>query len=246
MPNTKTLGKTEKVIKICPDGHLRVTLDGHTGTFNPLSFMRVTSNSESGNISSTASKAGRENLSGGSLFPFKRAAREMEKLMKDTAKGEARVSALREYLRKYSGNVDARPSSLNGEKETALRVGAHQGHRELCVILLDGGASLRVVDEDSEPPPFHYAAFGNEPEVMEFLLSLGAPNDAVNNGRCSALHVAANIQHSGCVRVLLCHGCDVNLQDSYGATALHDVIGNDTLDIIGNDGSEWTMRSVMF
>lgn len=67
---------------------------------------------------------------------------------------------------------------------------------------------------------------------MELLLSRGAAINAVNNGKCSALHVAVNKQHAQCVKVLLRHHCDVNLQDSYGDTALHDAIGKDALDII--------------
>lgn len=72
----------------------------------------------------------------------------------------------------------------------------------------------------------------NQPEVMELLLSRGATINAVNNGRCSALHVAVNKQHAQCVKMLLRYHCDVNLQDSYGDTALHDAIGKDALDII--------------
>lgn len=76
--------------------------------------------------------------------------------------------------------------------------------------------------------PFH----SNQPEIMELLLSRGAAINAVNNGKCSALHVAVNKQHVQCVRILLRYNCDVNLQDSYGDTALHDAIGKDALDII--------------
>lgn len=74
--------------------------------------------------------------------------------------------------------------------------------------------------------------FSNQPEVMELLLSRGAAIDSVNNGKCSALHVAVNKQHSECVRTLLRHGCNVNLQDSYGDTTLHDAIGKDAVDIV--------------
>lgn len=70
----------------------------------------------------------------------------------------------------------------------------------------------------------------DQPEIMELLLGRGALINAVNNGKCSALHVAVNKQ-AQCVHTLLRHGCDVNLQDSYGDTALHDAIGKDVLDI---------------
>ena len=67
---------------------------------------------------------------------------------------------------------------------------------------------------------------------MELLLARRAPINAVNNGKCSALHVAVNKQQPQCVNTLLRKDCDVNLQDSYGDTALHDAIGKDALDII--------------
>lgn len=40
---SQALGKTGKVIKIYPDGDLRVALDGPTWTFNPLSVVPVSS-----------------------------------------------------------------------------------------------------------------------------------------------------------------------------------------------------------
>ena len=44
------------------------------------------------------------------------------------------------------------------------------------------------------------------------LLSKGAKINALNNGGCSTLHVAVNKQHSRCVRVLLRHKAQVNIQ----------------------------------
>jgi len=35
-----------------------------------------------------------------------------------------------------------------------------------------------------------FAAFGNQPIVMELLLKAGALVNAINRGQCSALHVA--------------------------------------------------------
>lgn len=67
---------------------------------------------------------------------------------------------------------------------------------------------------------------------MELLLAHGAEIDALNNGKCSALHVSVNKSFSDCVKVLLRHNCNVNLQDSYGDTALHDAICKDSPDIL--------------
>ncbi|CAB0029316.1 unnamed protein product [Trichogramma brassicae] len=154
---------------------------------------------------------------------------EVEKLLRDAVRGKAAIPAIKEFLRKHPGKVDARAGPSGGRK-TCLQVAAHQGQRELCHLLLEAGASLTVTDDDGDTP-LHYAAFGNQAEIMELLLSRGAVIDAVNNGLCSALHVAVNKQHPECVRTLLRHGCNVNLQDSYGDTGLHDSIGKESTEI---------------
>ncbi len=58
------------------------------------------------------------------------------------------------------------------------------------------------------------ACFGsrNQPDVCEFLLSQGAGINAVNKGGCSTLHVAVNKQQVKCMKTLLQHKCDVNIQ----------------------------------
>lgn len=84
---------------------------------------------------------------------------EVEKLLRDAARGEAGVHAVREFLKKYPGRVDARAGGPGGEKKTCLQVAAHQGQHDLCILLLDAGASLRAIDEDGDTP-LHYAAFG--------------------------------------------------------------------------------------
>lgn len=217
------LGKTGKVIKIYSDGDLRVALDGHTWTFNPLSVTLVPPGTETAALQEEANRNREWTAEGVDT--------EVEKLLRDAARGEAGVTAVQEFLKKYPGRVDARAGGPGGGKKTCLQVAAHQGQRNLCTLLLDAGASLRAVDEDGDTP-LHYAAFGNQPDITELLLSRGAAINAVNNGKCSALHVAVNKQHAQCVKVLLRHHCDVNLQDSYGDTALHDAIGKDALDII--------------
>ncbi|OAD58844.1 E3 ubiquitin-protein ligase MIB2 [Eufriesea mexicana] len=192
------LGKTGKVIKIYSDGDLRVALDDHTWTFNPLSVTLIPPGTETIALQDEVTRSRDWTAEGVDI--------EVEKLLRDATRGEAGVSAVQEFLKKYPGRVDARAGGPGGGKKTCLQVAAHQGQRDLCTLLLHAGASLQAVDEDGDTP-LHYAAFG-------------------------ALHVAVNKQHAQCVKVLLNHQCDVNLQDSYGDTALHDAIGKDALDII--------------
>ncbi|XP_015433480.1 PREDICTED: E3 ubiquitin-protein ligase MIB2 [Dufourea novaeangliae] len=197
------LGKTGKVIKIYSDGDLRVALDGHTWTFNPLSVTLVppgteTSMQDEANRSRDWSSEGVDT--------------EVEKLLRDAARGEAGVSAVQEFLKKYPSRVDARAGGPGGGKKTCLQVAAHQGQRDLCILLLDAGASLRAVDEDGDTP-LHYAAFGNQPEIMELLLSRGAPINAVNNGKCNALDIIDAL--------CTCDRVDFTLKNKRGFNVLH-------------------------
>jgi E3 ubiquitin-protein ligase mind-bomb len=49
-------------------------------------------------------------------------------------------------------------------------------------------------------------------EVLELLLCRGSAINALNCGRCTALHVAVNKQHHACVLLLLRCGADANIQ----------------------------------
>ena len=60
---------------------------------------------------------------------------------------------------------------------------------------------------------------------MKLLLENGAPINVTNKNGSSPLHVAVNKFHLECVRVLLAFNCDLNAQDSYGDTPLHDIMG---------------------
>ncbi|XP_022698616.1 E3 ubiquitin-protein ligase MIB2-like isoform X1 [Varroa jacobsoni] len=148
--------------------------------------------------------------------------------------------AVRDYLTAYPDRVNHKSSS-----KTALQVTCHQGHLTIVELLLRAKASLESADDDGDTA-LHYAAFGNQPAVIERLLAAGANINAQNNTKCTPLHVAVNKQFLECVRVLLSytsalgqhhHGSlreralNINIQDAYGDTALHDAIGKENEDI---------------
>lgn len=97
-------------------------------------------------------------------------------------------------------------------------------------------ANLEAHDEDGDTA-LHYAAFGNQPKVIETLLASGANINAQNRTKCTPLHVAVNKQYLDCVKILLrpqshaVHALDINIQDSYGDTALHDSISKESVGI---------------
>ncbi|XP_077291024.1 E3 ubiquitin-protein ligase mind bomb 2 isoform X2 [Arctopsyche grandis] len=110
--------------------------------------------------------------------------------------------------------------------KTLLQVAAYQGHRPLVQFLLSKGARPNAVDDDGDSV-LHDAAFGNQPEILQILLAeKDVDINAVNRSSCTALHIAAHKCLPHCVWVLLLHKPNVNLQDTYGDTALHDAINN--------------------
>lgn len=78
---------------------------------------------------------------------------------------------------------------------------------------LDPRLDLRKADCMHQPVEFLHT-YRNQPEITELLLQKGAGIDALNKGGCSTLHVAVNKQHLKCVKVLLKHKCNVNIQVS--------------------------------
>jgi E3 ubiquitin-protein ligase mind-bomb len=102
---------------------------------------------------------------------------------------------------------------------------AHQGHIDIVRILLTHGANLEQRDADGDTA-LHYACFGNQPDCISLLLSKGADINSINSTGCSSLHIAINKQLLECTKRLLEHqqpSIDVNLQDIYGDTGLHDI-----------------------
>lgn len=222
------LGKTGKVLKVYSDGDLRVNVDGHTWTFNPMCVVLVPGSAAELNNTMTANEREEHASPLTSLLTHlleqHLESTTTDRLVREAAQGHTEV--VHDLLQKYPEKVDHKSSG-----KTALQVASHQGHLEIVNLLLVANANLEVQDDDGDTA-LHYSAFGNQPEIMDILLKKGANIDAVNKGRCSPLHVAVNKQHLLCVQILLKYNCNLNIQDSYGDTALHDAIGKDNLDII--------------
>ncbi|XP_038075224.1 E3 ubiquitin-protein ligase MIB2-like isoform X1 [Patiria miniata] len=239
----ETLGKTGKVIKVYPDGDLRVSISDHAWTFNPSCVSPV--DPDAPDLNNTLISERDEDQSGSlhlaldQILSHPANSEVPAKLVSEAAQGNK--LAVAEILSKHSDWVNCKNSG-----KTALQVASHQGHLEVIKVLLMSKASLEVQDQDGDTA-LHYAVFGNQPDVAQYLLNKKAKIDAVNNGQCSSLHVAVNKSFTACVRVLLRHKCNINLQDSYGDTALHDAIAKNCKDIIDMltevDGADFTLTN---
>ncbi|XP_073976711.1 E3 ubiquitin-protein ligase mind bomb 2 isoform X2 [Rhodnius prolixus] len=219
------LGKTGKVVKVYSDGDLRVSLEGQIWTLNPLSVQLVSEGTSllapevplNTNVSNLLSDLMDTQLDLTITL-------NIDRIVRAAAQGHLEI--VNDFFTKRPNAVDVKS---NGK--SCLQVAAHQGHMQIVRLLVGLKANIGLRD-DEDDTALHYAAFGNQPAVMEYLLESGADVNSINANHCTPLHVSVSKKHIGCVRVVLKHFPDLNLQDSYGDTALHDAIGNDMYEAV--------------
>lgn len=68
--------------------------------------------------------------------------------------------------------------------------------------------------------PLHHASFKGHKDIVEYLISVGAPIEGVTNNGFTALHKAAEGGHMDVVQVLLQSGALINARTRLGATPL--------------------------
>jgi uncharacterized protein len=101
-----------------------------------------------------------------------------------------------------------------------LHLAAYFGQYEAARLLLEGGALVSVVSRNSlGVTPLHSAVAGRHRELVELLLSCGAPVNARQSGGWTALHSAAQHGDKDTVAVLLQHGADISTRDANGKRA---------------------------
>lgn len=140
--------------------------------------------------------------------------------------GQGNLEKLKELLRVHPDKVNIVRSD-----KTALQIASHQGFTGVVEFLLQLGANVNLQDTEGDTA-LHYAAFGNQPLTAAALLRGGADGNRLNKNKCSPLHVAVNKGYTQVVETFLSSSCNVNAQDSYGDTVLHDAIAKDFADIV--------------
>ena len=110
--------------------------------------------------------------------------------------------------------------------DTALHMAAASFRPSIAELLVRHGALCRVRNRRGAEP-LHYAADANrwapvaQQETIEYLLSVGADPNALDNSGVSPLHRAVRTRSSEAVRALLAGGADVHLKNKNGSTPLH-------------------------
>ncbi|XP_077551371.1 uncharacterized protein LOC144165143 isoform X1 [Haemaphysalis longicornis] len=93
--------------------------------------------------------------------------------------------------------------------QTLLHVACFSGNKELVKLMLDGNLGVECQEENGNRP-LHYAARGNQPGVMEYLLRKKADINATNGRLHTALHFAVAHGFEKCVRELTKYGRTLN------------------------------------
>ncbi len=122
---------------------------------------------------------------------------------------------------------------------TPLLIASQQGHVSVVEVLLKHGVRTDQKESCNGWEALHLASFYNHPEVIALLLKHGADINApkkTGKGFCmnsqeeytrdihtlkdggTALHIAVQQNHPAVVKLLLDHGANVNLKDTYGQT----------------------------
>lgn len=90
-------------------------------------------------------------------------------------------------------------------------------------LLAENAALLSVTDADGSTL-LHFAAWKGHPELVDFLLGIGADVNARNHNEhwgTTPLHAAAHANRGAIVGVLIDHGADIHAADLQGNTPLH-------------------------
>ena len=121
-------------------------------------------------------------------------------------------------LLKHGARVSLRSASGGGLMP--LHQAAVTGQSAMCELLLDRGAQVDSLDEESNTP-LHYAAASGSAASVKILLRSGADVTASQKQGLSAAHWAAHKGHIEVLKMLLSYGAPVNAMAEEGATPLH-------------------------
>jgi CDK inhibitor PHO81 len=93
-------------------------------------------------------------------------------------------------------------SQPNSNGELPLHLAAHEGHAEICSLLLPGSPQDLPDKYNEWTPLFHAARYGNL-ECVQLLLEAGHNPDAVDDVGRQPVHYAAWFGHMDCVQALV-------------------------------------------
>lgn len=121
--------------------------------------------------------------------------------------------------------LGANPNALDAQRYDIVTIAGVDGDIEMLKLALEGGASARNITSPYHGTALIAAAHRGHVEVVKILIDAKAPLNHVNNLGWTALLEAVILGNGGpnyfaIVQALIDAGCDVNLPDRNGTTAL--------------------------
>ena len=121
--------------------------------------------------------------------------------------------------------LGANPNALEIDRYDIVTIAAVADDLEMLKIALDGGASAKTITSRYNGTALIAAAHLGHAEAVKLLIAAKAPLNHVNNLGWTALMEAVVLgnggaNHTATVRALVEAGCDVNIADKQGTTAL--------------------------
>lgn len=97
-------------------------------------------------------------------------------------------------------------NAINFKGFTALRLALQSGHTDVVALLLENKADVNNADINGFTPLMHAAGVEDRYHMLEMLLDAGADINATSNDDQSALILAARMQRSESLRILVKRG----------------------------------------
>ena len=109
----------------------------------------------------------------------------------------------------------------NPKGYTPLLIAVHNGHTDICGLLLAHGSNVNEELPDSRHTGLHLAAGKGDSTSMEALLSWGAEVNPQDHAGVTPLTFACLEGHLLCVLTLLKAGASLTLPDNDGSQPIH-------------------------
>ncbi|XP_063307399.1 transient receptor potential cation channel subfamily A member 1 isoform X1 [Pelobates fuscus] len=121
----------------------------------------------------------------------------------------------------YGAKIDLKQVNDNA---TALHFASTQGATEIVKFMISsykGDKNVIDLPDGNNETPLHKSALFDHVELAEYLLSMGANIDSLDNEMRTPLVLATSCSAWNTVNFLLAKGADVKLTDNYGRNFLH-------------------------
>jgi ankyrin repeat protein len=126
-------------------------------------------------------------------------------------------------LLEHGAVIDARDS----KGSTPLQVASYCGNASVARVLLEHGANIDTRNKDDQTPRNILLTLWNgkvpddDIDTIRFFLERGADVDAVDHNHLGLLHAASCSGSIEVARLLLKHGANIDVRNSWGQTPLH-------------------------